>query len=255
MILRVTVLGFSGAAPLLGACPAYVVSDGRRTVLLDCGPGAVERLERFNLLGELDAIVISHTHADHVLDLLMLAGEVTRGRLGPGRPSLYVPAGGAAFLAGFDAAFSDAPRERTRFDETFEVMEYSPADEIDVGEMHLSFAPTVHRGLCCAARVTSGEASVVYGADGAPSAAVEELAFETDLLMLEATYADDAEEAAQHGHMTAVQAGEMAGTARAKRLVLTHLLPGADASLLRLAERGFDGEVALAREGLTYELP
>lgn len=255
MSLRVTVLGFSGAAPLVGGCPAYAVADGKRTLLLDCGPGTIERLARFGLLAELDAIIISHMHADHVLDLLLLAGEVAGGMLGPKRPALYVPTGGIAVLAALDRAFSDPPAASTRFHETFAVSEYEPSDLISVGALRLNFAATAHRGLCCAARVTDGIASVVYGADGAPSQAVEQLAAQADLLILEATYANDARAAARQGHMTARQAGALAERAHAKRLLLTHLLPGSDSSLCTLAEHVFDGEVRLASEGLAYDLP
>jgi ribonuclease BN (tRNA processing enzyme) len=68
--LRFEVLGFAGAAPLEGACSSYVVSGGDRSVLLDCGPGTLERLWRRGLMQRLDAVVISHMHVDHVLDLL-----------------------------------------------------------------------------------------------------------------------------------------------------------------------------------------
>jgi ribonuclease BN (tRNA processing enzyme) len=78
--LRFEVLGFAGAAPLEGGCSSYVVSGGDRSVLLDSGPGTLERLWRRGLMQRLDAVVISHKHADHVLDLLPFAGEVVRGR-------------------------------------------------------------------------------------------------------------------------------------------------------------------------------
>ena len=254
MALRVTVLGFSGAAPLVGACPAYLVAGGERTVLLDCGPGALERLWRAGVLGELDAIVISHMHADHILDLLLMAGESGRSMLKEPVPALYVPTGGTDVLTKLDAVFSsDSPRD-SRFDQAFTVSEYAPSDRLDIGGLVLSFAPTAHRGLCCAARVSDGQVSVVYGADGAPTDAVAQLASGTDLLILEATYADAARLAAEQGHMTAPQAGELATRAGAARLVLTHLLPGDPEALRALAARTFEGPVEVAREGLTYEL-
>jgi ribonuclease BN (tRNA processing enzyme) len=254
MALRVTVLGFAGAAPLGGACPSYAVGDGRDMLLLDCGPGTLERLWRFDLLAEIDAIVISHMHLDHVLDLPLLAGEVVRSVLGARRPRLFVPTGGTAVLRALDAAFGEQPRAETRFQETFELSEYRPEDRLGVGGLEVTFAPTAHRGLCCASRVSDGRSAVVYGADGSPCEELEQLAVAADLLMLEATYAEDAEAAAVQGHMTAVQAGELAARAGAKRLLLTHLLPGSDETLCAVARRAFDGPVELAREGLRYEL-
>jgi ribonuclease BN (tRNA processing enzyme) len=223
-------------------------------VLLDCGPGALERLWREHLLAEIGAVVISHMHADHVLDLVPMSGEVGRSKLMARRPELYVPAGGLEVLARLDSAFSEPTRAASRFEQAFASFEYEPEDRLAIGGLQLSFARTAHRGLCCAVRVTDGRAAVVYGADGAPSEGLERLATGADLLILEATYEDDAEAAAAQGHMTALQAGELAARAGAGHLVLTHLLPGRRERLLALAAEAFDGPIELAREGLSFEL-
>jgi len=253
--LRVTVLGFAGAAPLEGACSSYVVTDADATVLLDCGPGTLERLWRMELLERLDAVVISHMHADHVLDLVLMAGELCRGMLRE-RPALYVPRGGRQVLADLDRVFSGTAARASRFDEAFVLSEYEADDRLRVGELELSFAETAHRGLCCAVRVSDGRTALVYGADGAASTAVEALARGADLLILEATYPDDRGLAAAQGHMTALQAGELAARAGARGLWLTHLLPGNQARSLELAAQAFDGDLGLAcaSEGLTLEL-
>jgi ribonuclease BN (tRNA processing enzyme) len=223
-------------------------------VLLDCGPGALERLWRERLLAELDAIVISHMHADHILDLLPMSGELGCGELKAGGPALYVPAGGVEVLARLDSAFADEAQPASRFEQAFAIFEYEPDDRVAIGSLELSFAPTAHRGLCCAARVTDGQAVVVYGADGGPSEALERLATGADLLILEATYENDVDTAAAQGHMTALQAGELAARAGAGHLVLTHLLPGSGERLRALAADAFRGPIELAREGLTFEL-
>lgn len=255
MSLQLQVLGFAGAAPLLGACSAYAVSDREHVVLLDCGPGSLERAWREDLLPVLDAIVISHMHLDHMLDLLLFSGELVREQLGGRRPALHIPAGvGPAALTALDDAFSSGPLSTNRFDATFDVASYDVADVLRIGDLTMSFAPTAHTAPCFAIRVSDGRASLVYGADGAPSVAVEQLAADADLLILEATFADDAQTAAAHGHMTARQGGELAARARAECLLLTHLLPGAGDELVELAGRGFDGRIAIAREGLIYDL-
>jgi len=85
-------------------------------------------------------------------------------------------------------------------------------------------------------------------------AAASRLLADSDLLVLEATFADDTATAAAHGHMTATQAGELAIRARAQRLLLTHLLPSSGRELLAHARTTFHGRIDLAREGLTYDL-
>jgi ribonuclease BN (tRNA processing enzyme) len=253
MALRFEVLGFAGAAPLQGACSSYLVAGERGAVLLDCGPGTLERLWRRELLRALDAVVISHMHADHVLDLVPLSGEVTQ-RLRDGRPplALHVPAGdGPRTLAALDAVFGD----RDRFTRAFTINAYTSTDAITVGDLTLTFAPTAHTGRCFATRVTDGRATVVYGADGAPSAAVEILAADADLLVLEATFVDDVDLATAHGHMTALEAGTLASDARARRLLLTHQLAGtSEQDLVAAAARSFSGPIRLAHERYRIEL-
>jgi ribonuclease BN (tRNA processing enzyme) len=254
--VRFEVLGFAGAAPLHGACPSYLLSGGDRTVLLDCGPGALERLWRRSLLGRLDAIVVSHMHADHMLDLVIMAGELVRSLSADRRPPLYVPAGdGRTVLAGLDAAFSRSPSARTRFDEAFDVIDYDDSDTVEIGALELTFAATEHAQPCYAARASDGRATFVYGADGAPGQAIEQLAAGADLLVLEATFLDDERAAAEARHMTASQAGALASRAGASRLLLTHRFPDADAALLaRAAALAFAGEVDVAHEGYVYEM-
>jgi len=252
--VRLRVLGAAGAAPLDGACSAYVVHGERGTVLLDCGPGALERVWRGGLLRAIDAIVLSHMHTDHVLDLVVYAGPVTRQLLDGRRPVLHVPEGGTEVLDAIDAAFARQQRRPTRFEATFDVSEYGAAETIVVGDLRLTFAPTAHREPCFAARVEEGGSALVYGADGSPSQELEELARGADVLILEATYLDDAAAAAGYGHMTAVQAGELAARAGVRRLVLAHLLPGPRDALVAAAARAFGGPIDVASEGLEVEV-
>jgi ribonuclease BN (tRNA processing enzyme) len=224
-------------------------------VLLDCGPGTLERLWRRGVLREVDAVVVSHMHADHVLDLLLFAGEFVCSLLGGRRPALYVPRGhGPAVLRRLGAAFAREESEPTRFDGAFDVREYDAEDRIAIGRLSFSFATTAHAQPCFATRVTDGRTVIVYGADGAPSAEVLALAAGADLLVLEATFADDESAARAQGHMTAAQAGELATRAGASRLLLTHQLPETLAEeIIDNAATSFAGPVELASEGYAYE--
>ena len=71
--MRLTVLGRSPASPNPGeACAGYLVEGGGARLLVDIGPGVVAQLVRRHHPDELDAVVISHMHADHMLDLVTL---------------------------------------------------------------------------------------------------------------------------------------------------------------------------------------
>jgi ribonuclease BN (tRNA processing enzyme) len=157
-------------------------------------------------------------------------------------------------LRALERAFSRSDDQPDRFEATFDVREYSADDTLALGELTLTFVPTAHAQPCFAVRVSDGRSALVYGADGGPSAQLEELARDCDLLILEATYAQDAEEAAANGHMTAAMAGALAARAGAARLLLTHLLPGDHEELRRLAAEHFSGPVELARSGEEHEV-
>src|SRR5438094_3986626 len=142
MALSLEVLGFAAGAPLQGACASYVVSDATAAVLLDCGPGTLERLWRRDLTREVDAIAVSHMHADHMLVLTLYAGDVVRTMVGARRVGLHVPApGGRDVLRRLDAVFAREPSESTRFDGAFDVREYGAGDRLSIGALSLTFAP------------------------------------------------------------------------------------------------------------------
>lgn len=71
-------VGFCVGSPLGAACSSYVVRTAEAEVLLDCGPGALERLWRRGTLARLDAVIVSHMHQDHMLDLVPLSNQITR---------------------------------------------------------------------------------------------------------------------------------------------------------------------------------
>ena len=255
--VRVEVLGLRVGAPLGAACPCYAVNDGSTLLLLDFGPGALERAWTRGLLGEIDAIVISHMHLDHMLDLLPLSGEVTRlalSRRWPAAraPKLYVPRGrGPATLAALATAIGS---NADRFGEAFDVREYDDGDRVEVGRLRLSFVRTAHPEPCYAPRITDGRSTLVYGADGAFSDELVAHASGADLLLLEATYLDDGPDLRRHGHLTGEQAAAVAQRAGVRHLVLTHLGPWPDHNEenLRRARARFAGHVEQAHEHAVY---
>src|SRR4051812_12511301 len=98
--MRITVLGKSPAwQDVGGACSGYLIEGGGMRVLLDCGPGVFAKLrERLDYV-DVDAVVISHLHADHVNDLVPFASALRySGRVGDVRPRLLAPPGAQEVL-------------------------------------------------------------------------------------------------------------------------------------------------------------
>jgi ribonuclease BN (tRNA processing enzyme) len=244
-------------APLGAPCSSYVVRGRSALILLDCGPGALEQLWDRGLAERLDAIVISHMHMDHMLDLLPFSGEVTqmalRGRRPERRlPALYLPRGGGPDV--LTKLSSAVGSDFARFREAFELHEYDERDTVEIGDLRVTFAPTAHAQPCYAPRVSDGLATFVYGADGAYSERLISHAAGADLLLLEATYLDAGPELAKNGHMNGEQAAEVARRAGARRLLLTHVgpWPERNAENLRRAGERFAGEVELVEQGAVY---
>jgi ribonuclease BN (tRNA processing enzyme) len=254
--MELEILGLGVAAPLGQGCPCYAVRTDTTLLLLDFGPGAHERAWERDMLGRIDAIVISHMHLDHMLDLLPLSGETTERAIGRSarRPVVYVPReNGRTVLTSLAEALSADP---ARFDAAFDLREYGGDDELSVGELRLTFAPIAHTLTGYSPRVTDGRATLVYSADTAYREAFVEHCSGADLLLLEATYLDPGEYLEREGHMTGEQAAQVAQLAGAGRLVLTHTMPFKEENEenLRRARARFDGDVQLAARGAVFHV-
>ncbi|EMA35444.1 ribonuclease Z, partial [Halobiforma nitratireducens] len=101
--------------------------------------------------------------------------------------------------------------------------------------------------------------SIVYTGDTRPTVRTIEVADEPDLLIHDATFADDrAERATETAHSTARGAAEIASRADAKRLALVHIssrYTGGVEDHLAEAREVFDGETVVPEDGQKLEVP
>lgn len=254
--MRLTVLGGSAAGPNTGqGCSGYLVESGETRIVLDLGPGTLPELRRHADFRTLDGIVVSHAHLDHVLDLLALRFALAYNpRPAPARIPLWLPPGGGAVLAKAAEAFA-APGEASRFfADRFDIAEYDPARALAVADLTVRFAPTAHFVPCWAIRVESPDADgpLVYTADTGPAADLAPFAGGAAVLVAEASEPHPSPNPpADRGHMTAVEAADLARRADAATLVLTHLWEEHAASAPRdQAATVFSGRIEIARPGL-----
>lgn len=254
--MRLTVLGGSAAGPNAGqGCSGYLVEDGRTKLVLDLGPGTLPELRRHTDYRTLDGIVISHLHLDHVLDLLALRFTVAYNPHPIPRPiPLWLPPDGTRVLDKAGEAFSGSEPAERFFSDHFEIAEYDPNAELSVAGTVVTFAPTEHFVPCWAIRVDAAMASgsLVYTADTGPSADLTRFADKSSVLIAEATEPHPAwADPDARGHMTAVEAANLATRARVDHLVLTHLWEEHDVSdALRQAASAFPGPIEVARPAL-----
>lgn len=235
-----------------GACSGYLVEGDGARLLLDCGSGVFGKLRAAADYAAVDAVVVSHLHADHVLDLIPFAAALTYGpRAGSARPRLILPAGGTQAVRRLAAA---AGMGEGHVAGAFALEEYAAGADVAVGGLRLRFQPVPHFVPTCAVDVAEGAGRITYGADTSPSDDLVAFAAGTDVLLIEATLTAP-ERSGPRGHLTPVEAGEHGRRAGAGRLVLTHLSDELDAGHARAeAERAFGGPVEVAREGAVYRV-
>jgi ribonuclease BN (tRNA processing enzyme) len=254
--MKLTILGSSNSIPRPGrACSGYLIEGAGRAVVADFGTGAFANLQPYVAAEQLDAVVISHMHADHFLDVVPLRYALKYGpRTHARQVGLWLPPGGEALLRKMVGAF--VPESSHDFlSEVFEVKTYDASVPLHIGDLTLRFSPTAHYISTFAVRFEAGSTSVTYSADTAPDDAVAELARGTDLFLCEATLAAGGGDTEPRGHSSAREAGEMAKRAGAKRLVLTHYSAQCAADDLRVqAGSAFDGQIDVADDHARFEV-
>lgn len=248
--MRLTILGASAAAQNPGgACSSYLVRRDDTNLVLDMGSGAFANLQRHVAPDTVDAIVLSHMHADHVLDMLPFRYDLLfRGDSATGRPRLLLPPGGHETLLRLSAMQDPAP---TFWTDVFAVEEYDPATSLTIGELTIVFHAVHHIPHTYALRVCEPEGGVLaYSADTGPCAGLIEAARDADLFLCENANREGDD---YPFHLTPRQAGLAAHEAGARRLVLTHRwLPKGFETAIHSAASVFVGPVLVAREGETY---
>lgn len=215
--MKVRFLGSGGSAvSARRACPSIVIDD---SMVIDFGPGALRNLRASGISTErLSKVFISHTHADHITDLVpfLWAIQVDR-RQAP--LELYGP-------PGFKEIFQKLLECTSTSDDFFEFP--LSVSEVDFGARidNVSTCRTSHSIPTLAFRLEAGGKSFCYSADTIYCPAVVELARDADLLIHETTFLQDQLPIAQLTlHSTAEMAGRSAREARAKRLALFHIPP------------------------------
>lgn len=253
-----TVLGGSAAGVGTGqGCAGYLVENGTSSVVLDLGPNTLLELRKHIEMRSLDGIVISHLHMDHMLDLLAM-----RFALGYApvpytrRLPLWLPPGGLVFFARAADVFAWEGDNATFFSSIFDMHEYDPDQELTLGEFTIRFHRTEHSVPCWAMRVRSTDDpnnDLVYTADTANTHTLESFAHGAKVLLSESTLPETPPPGTvrPHPHSSAEEAADLAISANAETLVLTHIWEedNPDHSL-ELAKARFTREVVLAKPGV-----
>jgi len=231
------------------ASSCYLVEHGETAIALDLGQGSFASLATIRAPESLAAVVISHAHPDHCVDLIPLRHYLRYDAATPaGRVALRGPAG----LPGrFDRFVGE---EGFLADLPFTALE---PGEFHVGGLHVTARRIIHTEDSFAFRIAAADGrrdGLVYSGDCADAGEIVPLLRPGDTLLAEASFgAGPVPPGVPH-----LDAGRAAGAARdggAARLVLTHLQREMDAeAALDRAREIFGGQVILARPGLSIDL-
>ena len=246
--MRVIVLGGCGAWPAAGqACCGHLVEyDGFRLVV-DLGYATLPRLLEWTAPERVDAALFSHGHPDHCADLHpLLRARVLRAAPPAPLPVFTLPGALDRVLA------LDGPGA---MDGACRLHDFAPGDRFEIGPFRVETWALPHFVPTAGLRLTAGDRIVAYTGDTGPAADIPDLARDADLFIAEATYPEQVPANAARFLSSARQAGADAARAGARRLLLTHLLPGSDPEpAVRAASDAYRGPIDVARPGHVVDL-
>jgi ribonuclease BN (tRNA processing enzyme) len=260
--VQVTVLGKSPSwQDAAGACSGYLVQEAGFTLLLDCGNGVFSKLREHVDYVDVDAVLITHMHADHFLDLVPFSYALCYaprqqpvpvgghpGTSTPARPALHIPGGGADTLRRVVGCWGNDDL----VDNAFAIREYAAADELALGPLRVRFCEVPHYVTTHAVDLATNGTRFTFSADCRPNEELIRFAQGTDMLMIEATLPRP-ERTGVRGHLTAGEAGEHGRLAGAQRLVITHYSDELDPTETHAeAEASYGGPVEMAVEDAVY---
>ncbi|GHE95700.1 MBL fold metallo-hydrolase [Amycolatopsis deserti] len=240
------VLGSCGAWPEPGrACAGFVLSHQGVRIVLDLGYGTIgPLLERFPR-GAVDAVIVTHRHPDHCVDVSALARVRYYEAAAEPKIPLYCAPGVLDVLR----ALEPTPDPATVFD----VRDLGRPARI--GPFSLTPFPLPHHVPNYGVRLTAPGLTVAYTGDCGPTEALRELARDADLFIADATLRDEPADGSPRNVMTATEAATWAAAGGARRLLLAHFWPGSDRAVSAARARAvFGGEVIVAEEGLVVDL-
>jgi ribonuclease BN (tRNA processing enzyme) len=244
--MKLTIIGHWGAYPQAGdATSCYLLEHDDYKLLIDCGSGALSQMQEYSSLAELDAVIISHYHHDHIADI---------GPLQYSRLIDFELKKTSKPLSIYGHPYDQAEFQKLAKPEHILSFIYNEEHESSIGPFRITYLETAHKARCFAMRFEVDGKSIVYTADSSYKEEFQLFAKNADLLLCETSFYAH-QDGKPYGHMNSIEAATIARNACVKKLALTHLPHFGDHSQLKKeAKTIFSGEVVLAKKGLTFDL-
>lgn len=244
--MKITTIGVWGAYPEAEqATSSFLLEEDNFKLLIDCGSGVLSQLQKYVSLNQLDSLIISHYHNDHIADVGCLQYALMIQKKLGNRNGVFPIFG------------HDKDREKFSLLSYQDVTLAKPVNEQEdfiIGPFEVSLIKAIHPVYSLSIKFRANGKTIVYTGDTEWNSELVRFADQADLIISEANLYDEQINEVK-GHLTAGQAGELADKAKAKKLLLTHLPHfGNHQDLLEQAKQQFNGEVFLAKPGLTLNI-
>lgn len=240
--MQVRVVGCWGGFPKAeGATSCYVIEQNNFKLLVDCGSGALSRLSKYMNPYDLDAVILSHYHQDHIADIGVLQyAFLVQNQIHGKEKTLPI------------YGHQDNQDKFISLNHMYtKGIPYDPKQTLEVGPFTIQFLKTIHPVTCYGMRVETEEGAVVYTADTSFSDQWIGFSKNANLLITDCNFYHGMD-AKKAGHMTSTEGAQIASKALVDELWLSHLPHFGDhKQLLHEASTIFKAKIKLATEGLT----
>lgn len=253
--MKLTVVGCAGSFPSQDSpASCYLLEapfEGRTyRLLVDLGSGSLGSLQRYCDLRDIDAIAISHMHADHCFDL---SGLYVVSKYHPDgsfdQVPLYAPAGSEAQLA---TIYGSHDIESTSGQ--FDLQSWQDDEAVTLGPFEIIARQMVHPIAAYGMRITAGGRTLVYSADTGPTEMLVEFVAGADAFLCEASFVESGDNVPEL-HLTGAEAGHYATAGGIGRLLVTHIPAWTDrAEVESDVKSTWDGPYDLVVTGETYDI-
>ncbi len=244
--MQLALLGCYGPYPPAGgACSGYLVSEDGYNLLLDCGNGVMSRLLEHVSYLDLHAVVLSHLHADHISDIMIM------------RYGLEMAFNSGLRQAPLPLYAPGEPRsefDRLPYKNAYNVKSVGNETVLEEGPFKITFLRGIHAVPSLAVRLETTSATLVYSGDTEYFSALADFAAEADIFLCEANYLESDLQKGLPNHLSAAGAAQIASAAGVRQLILTHLYPERDPGLSLAEAVKFYPSARLAAERQVIQL-
>ncbi|GGF15866.1 hypothetical protein GCM10010954_13130 [Halobacillus andaensis] len=241
--MKVTTIGYWGGYPAVNsATSCYLMEEENYKLLIDCGSGALAQLQQKLEVTDLDAVVLSHYHHDHIADIGVLQyAWLVQNTIQ--ETSDVLP------IFGHE---QDEKGLQSLTHQYTEGVAYDPNQPLELGPFTIEFLQTKHPVPCYAMKICSNTDQIVYTADTSYFEELAQFAKGSDLLITDTNFYKGMDGSGP-GHMTSEEAGKIANLADVDTLWLSHLPHFGETNLLKQeAADVFKGHIELAENELTW---